>query len=134
MALLHICRAGHTLLSVGDATRRYWFGPRRIGFGWRPVTWEGWLVTIGGMVVVAAGTALVQDRAGQLASLGVLAIAIAVLVVLCIVKGTTNEADVRAQRPHRRVGVAASEDPSLADAVVRFDARSQGGSANGEPR
>ncbi|HKN96930.1 MAG TPA: hypothetical protein VJX10_07435 [Pseudonocardiaceae bacterium] len=29
---------------------RPWFGPKRIGFGIRPVTWQGWVVTA---VVVA---------------------------------------------------------------------------------
>jgi hypothetical protein len=28
-----------------------WFGPKRIGWGIRPQTWQGWLVT---MLVVAA--------------------------------------------------------------------------------
>lgn len=23
---------------------RTWFGPKRIGFGWSPRTWEGWAV------------------------------------------------------------------------------------------
>lgn len=22
-----------------------WFGPKRIGWGWRPLTWQGWLST-----------------------------------------------------------------------------------------
>jgi hypothetical protein len=26
--------------------RRPWFGPKRIGFGYRPQTWQGWLVII----------------------------------------------------------------------------------------
>ncbi|MDX6706385.1 MAG: hypothetical protein QOD83_3503 [Solirubrobacteraceae bacterium] len=26
-------------------TRRPWFGPKRIGFGMRPQTWQGWLLT-----------------------------------------------------------------------------------------
>jgi hypothetical protein len=29
---------------------RAWFGPKRIGFGLRPQTWQGWVVT---MVLVA---------------------------------------------------------------------------------
>ncbi|HVW42348.1 MAG TPA: hypothetical protein VHC18_13450 [Amycolatopsis sp.] len=31
--------------------RRPWFGPKRIGWGIRPQTWQGWLVLI--VVVVA---------------------------------------------------------------------------------
>jgi hypothetical protein len=36
--------------------RRPWFGPKRVGFGLRPQTWQGWLViavsTIAVIVVV----------------------------------------------------------------------------------
>ena len=31
-----------------------WFGPKRVGFGWRPQRWQGWLVivlVVAGMVV-----------------------------------------------------------------------------------
>jgi hypothetical protein len=40
----------------GDAamTDRPWFRKRANGFGWTPVTWEGWLVTVLGAAVVAA--------------------------------------------------------------------------------
>lgn len=31
---------------------RPWFGPKRIGIGYRPQTWEGWLVLLGGVAVV----------------------------------------------------------------------------------
>ena len=23
-----------------------WFGPKRLGWGWRPLTWQGWLITL----------------------------------------------------------------------------------------
>lgn len=32
-------------------SKRPWFGPKRIGFGIRPQTWQGWLITV--LVVVA---------------------------------------------------------------------------------
>jgi hypothetical protein len=35
---------------MGVVSRRPWFGPKRIGWGIRPQTWQGWLVT---MVIVA---------------------------------------------------------------------------------
>jgi hypothetical protein len=31
---------------------RPWFGPKRIGWGLRPQTWQGWLVMLGLLVVV----------------------------------------------------------------------------------
>jgi hypothetical protein len=33
---------------------RPWFGPKRIGFGYRPQTWQGWLILLGGVAVLAA--------------------------------------------------------------------------------
>lgn len=27
-------------------TSKPWFGPKRFGWGWNPVSWEGWLVTV----------------------------------------------------------------------------------------
>jgi hypothetical protein len=32
--------------------KRGWFGPKRIGFGLRPQTWQGWLVTLGVVAVI----------------------------------------------------------------------------------
>jgi hypothetical protein len=26
-------------------SRRPWFGPKRLGFGYRPQTWQGWAIT-----------------------------------------------------------------------------------------
>ena len=36
-------------------TKHAWFGPKRIGWGWTPVSWEGWLVTALFVAVVGAG-------------------------------------------------------------------------------
>ena len=32
---------------------RFWFRPRRYGYGATPVTWEGWALTVGIAAVVA---------------------------------------------------------------------------------
>ena len=29
---------------------KLWFGPRRHGWGWRPISWEGWVVLVGSAV------------------------------------------------------------------------------------
>ncbi len=29
-----------------------WFGPKRIGIGFRPQTWQGWLITAAVVVVI----------------------------------------------------------------------------------
>lgn len=34
-------------------TRESWFGPKSyVGWGWRPLTWQGWLVTLGFVILV----------------------------------------------------------------------------------
>jgi hypothetical protein len=33
---------------------RSWFGPKRIGWGYRPQTWQGWLITLIGVLVIVA--------------------------------------------------------------------------------
>jgi hypothetical protein len=32
--------------------RKAWFGPKRIGYGRRPQTWQGWLIAWSPLVVV----------------------------------------------------------------------------------
>ncbi|HUD20694.1 MAG TPA: hypothetical protein VMQ44_01335 [Candidatus Saccharimonadales bacterium] len=27
-------------------TKKPWFGPKYLGWGWRPITWEGWLALL----------------------------------------------------------------------------------------
>jgi hypothetical protein len=39
--------------------KRAWFGPKRIGFGLRPQTWQGWLVTLLICVVIVVVSLLV---------------------------------------------------------------------------
>jgi hypothetical protein len=31
---------------MSEQKRKPWFGPHRIGYGWGPVAWQGWLVTL----------------------------------------------------------------------------------------
>jgi len=75
----------------------YWFGPRsgRLGWGWTPVSWQGWLVTAG-FVVAAVVAEVVGDTEAQD---GVLAIPLALaLLVICWVKGTAPGPSKRSRR------------------------------------
>ena len=66
-------------------TKHPWFGPKRIGWGWRPVSWEGWLATFVSVgVVIAASIAF----AGTAIPFFVGAAAVAALVVVCLLTGT----------------------------------------------
>jgi hypothetical protein len=58
--------------------RRPWFGRKRIGYGWSPRTWQGYLITT--IVIVAIEAVAVGTRAGWVAYLPA-AIPLALLAV-----------------------------------------------------
>lgn len=39
---------------------RRWFGPKRIGFGLRPQTWQGWMITVLPALVVIIVVSLLR--------------------------------------------------------------------------
>jgi hypothetical protein len=48
---------------VPPLSRKPWFGPRRFGWGWSPITWEGWVVSLIFIAaIVAAGLLLSSTR------------------------------------------------------------------------
>ena len=66
-------------------TKHPWFGPKRIGWGWRPVSWEGWLITVLCVaVVIAANIAFGGTPMTVCVSLA----AVAALFVVCLLTGT----------------------------------------------
>jgi hypothetical protein len=42
-------------------TSEPWFGPRRLGWGWRPLNWQGWAAT-GVLVALLFGALRLTDR------------------------------------------------------------------------
>ena len=58
---------------------RYWFKPKKYGYGATPVTWEGWVATLAAAVVVAGSiVAMIQlvdksDLMGWLLWVGLIA-------------------------------------------------------------
>ena len=89
--------------------KKYWFKRRRFGWGWVPVTWQGWLSVIV-FIGAAVGTAYAvlppkpqQPTSGQLTVfLGGLAVYILAIVFLGMTKGPV---------PHWRWGKKPSDDP-----------------------
>ncbi|QDQ97009.1 hypothetical protein [Tomitella fengzijianii] len=65
-------------------TRQPWFGPKRgVGWGWRPVTWQGWLiVAVFIALVVASGLVF----AGATAFVAVVVLVV-VLIGVCAITG-----------------------------------------------
>ncbi|OYY91234.1 MAG: hypothetical protein B7Y45_04420 [Sphingomonas sp. 28-66-16] len=46
----------------------YWFAPKRFGLGATPVTWQGWLMTIGFIATVLGLARWVPDPAMKIAA------------------------------------------------------------------
>lgn len=44
---------------------RYWFVPRRYGYGATPVTWQGWAITIGFILFALAVLRIFKDDGGM---------------------------------------------------------------------
>ena len=66
-------------------TKHPWFGPKRIGWGWRPVSWEGWLATaLCAAVVVAAGFHFNSSPMFLYVTIA----AVAALLLVCLLTGT----------------------------------------------
>jgi hypothetical protein len=62
--------------------KKPWFGPKQVGWGWTPISWEGWLATALCVVaVIAAGHILGKSPA----AFYVCAAIIAVFVGVCVV-------------------------------------------------
>ena len=52
--------------------RRQWFARRRVGFGVRPVTWQGWLLTAIAIGAAIGGLVGVKKTAGEILFVGVI--------------------------------------------------------------
>ena len=66
--------------------QRYWFKAKRYGWGWSPSTWEGWLVTVGYVAIVAAPY-LVGRRVGVPLGLVGLLVGTPLVLWLCVTRG-----------------------------------------------
>lgn len=87
----------------------YWFKRRRYGWGWVPVTWQGWTTIVGflGIIIVAAATQLPakpeQPSNNELVNFFVIfMVALLLLLIISIAKGPA---------PHWRWGKKPSDDP-----------------------
>ena len=72
--------------------RTLWFKARRYGWGWTPITWQGWLTLLIYAAVVFGTSAIVRGSNATdpitLALLtGVVFIATCTLLTICVLKG-----------------------------------------------
>lgn len=67
---------------------RYWFPAKRYGWGWGPPrTWQGWLVLVAFLALLAAGAAGFLSR-GEAGSFIIFAtILVAALIAVCYLTG-----------------------------------------------
>jgi hypothetical protein len=67
-------------------TKKRWFGPKKWGWGWRPVTWQGWLVVL---VYVALIALLARDvkNLDQTTFFIILALATIILIIVAYLTG-----------------------------------------------
>jgi len=42
-------------------TQQPWFGPKRVGWGWTPITWQGWVGTLVWGIVLCLAAARGQS-------------------------------------------------------------------------
>lgn len=105
-------------------TQKPWFGARRFGYGWTPITAEGWFTLTTAVACEIAVMVALPEAAKAPAALLVAA-------VLCAVCWLTSgppghkAAPVRGRTVQERKRIYRNthpDDPSIADAVGRLDA------------
>src|SRR5579862_6461015 len=82
-------------------TGRPWFRRRRIGVGWRPITWQGWLFTV---LAVALAVGALTSLQGSSARVPVVILIVAAYAAVALATGGA-----------RRGEAAAPEDPPTGD-------------------
>ena len=67
---------------------RYWFPAKRYGWGWGlPITWQGWAVLAGYVVLIGVGGLLFPPHDRSFSFIGCVFTLTAVLVFICYAKG-----------------------------------------------
>jgi hypothetical protein len=77
---------------------RFWFKRRRYGWGWMPVTWEGWLLTVSFTVTVVLAALWLSPAY----ALPVIVLETITLLVVCVAKGPA---------PRWRMGKRPTDNP-----------------------
>jgi len=102
-------------MTMKQTHEKYWFKRRRRGWGWFPVTWQGWLCLLAMIAVMAGDVYFVAEtplthrvHAGDMAPgqaalfFAILAADVLALVVVCYAKGP---------KPRWRWGKKPGDDP-----------------------
>lgn len=80
---------------IKDNPKGYWFKAKIYGWGWTPVTWQGWAVTLGYVVLVLLLALTIDERSPtkEVAFMFIIPVAIltASLLRICYAKGEKPE-------------------------------------------
>ncbi len=69
-------------------SKSFWFPAKRYGWGWGlPVTWQGWAVLIGYVLLLGAGALLFPPTRDTPAFIVCTALLTALLITICYFKG-----------------------------------------------
>ena len=98
---------------------RYWFGPKRgSGWGWRPIPWQGWLVTALALAATVVASIILKGAARLEVVLG----AVVALVAVCLLTGTDPGSGADWPDPGRRRLLNPGEEPHLDEISHRLEA------------
>ncbi len=64
-----------------QTAKKPWFGPKRWGWGWRPISWQGWLVVLAYIAVIL----LIARDAKNLGQIKFFAALVGATIVLIVV-------------------------------------------------
>jgi hypothetical protein len=83
---------------------KLWFAPRRYGgWGWSPVSWEGWILVAAFVVAILVPIPMLNPQQHGTAFTAWTVGLVAVLIVCCVLKGTRpGGASARAKFDHER--------------------------------
>ncbi len=67
--------------------RKAWFKPKKFGWGWAPISWEGWLVTIVFVFLLIMAAYQVGAGPGSVGEkiAGILIIDIPTVIIMCVI-------------------------------------------------
>jgi ABC-2 type transport system ATP-binding protein len=108
-------------------TARPWFRRRRVGLGWRPVSWQGWLITAVAAACVIGAVTLTGSSAARIP------VVILIGAVYAIVALTTGGRTPEPAKPAAESSTAWSEVPATTPPPRVRETRSPRAAATGEP-
>lgn len=87
-----------------------WFKRRRYGWGWTPVTWQGWTALVAALLIVVADTAFAISAGEQPAAWQVV---VFMAILIAVIAGLLTISYRHGPKPKWRSGPRPDDDPEL---------------------